>query len=246
MTTVSASETVPSDSMPEWEDRTSWFWVVPTWHQTFGDPEALQPALPVERQASGASTGVVNEIDRYRDWDDGPRRGGIHRVRFFLYGTNTEHPEVLFVYGTNTEHSEVLLVDWGVAKFNPEYQRIVDELQSGGRELLASEVIEMLRASQEDPEEADIRLFSLEAMAHFLIEHEKFADPVAGPDPYGIMQIEWHVIGNGLLVMAFLDGEQIHCVVQADASPNSDKLNVSVKLTQDQAVKEFSHLVPLR
>ena len=84
------------------------------------------------------------------------------------------------------------------------------------------------------------------AMARFLIKQQEFADPIVGPDPYGIMQIEWHIIGNGLLVMAFLKGGQVHCVAQADASPQGNQLNVSVQLAEDQAVEEFGHLVPLR
>ena len=254
--------------------RISPLWTGSAWHQRSGGLEAIHYSLDLEGHSSGASTvplfnelegqaisastGLLfneleglaggastavlfNEVERNFDWVDRPRIGGIHKFRFFLYATCTGRPEMILAdFGVAGEKAEV------EAEFDPEYRRIVDELRSGGRELLASDVIEMLRASQEDPDEANIQLFSLEAMAHFLIKQQKFADPVAGPDPHGVMQIEWHIIGNGLLVMAFLEDDQIHCVAQADASPQGVKLNVSVQLTQDRAVKEFSHLVPIR
>ena len=164
---------------------------------------------------------------------------GIDRIgcRFFQY---------------DTESSTAILVDfWEAenvleAEFDPEYPQVVDDLRSAGREIPAEDLIEMLRNIQEDPEEPEIKLFSLQAMARFLIKYRKFDDPIIGPDPIGIMQAEWHIIGNGLLVMAFLDDNQIHCVAQADATPQSRALNKSVQLTENQAIEEFGYLVPLR
>ena len=150
------------------------------------------------------------------------------------------------------ESSTTILVDhWDPAlaresEFDPEYQQVVDELRSGGREIPAEDLIEMLRNIQEDPEEPEIKLFSLRAMVRFLIKHRKFDDPIIGPDPIGIMQAEWHIIGDGLLVMAFLHDNQIHCVAQADATPQNEALNRNVQLTENQAIEEFGHLVPLR
>ena len=150
------------------------------------------------------------------------------------------------------ESSTTILVDhWDPAvaresEFDPEYQQVIDALRSGDREIPAEDLIEMLRNIQEDPEEPAIKFFSLQAMARFLIKHRKFDDPIIGPDPIGFMQAEWHITGDGLLVMAFLDDNQIHCVAQADATPKSEALNRSVQLTENQAIEEFGHLVPLR
>ena len=150
------------------------------------------------------------------------------------------------------EPSITILVDtWEAddaveAEFDAEYQEVIDDLRAGGREIPAEDLIEMLRNIQEDPEEPPINLFSLQAMARFLINHRKFDDPIIGPDPIGIMQAEWHIVGDGLLVMAFLDDNQIHCVAQADATPQNEALNRNVQLTENQAIEEFGHLVPLR
>lgn len=150
------------------------------------------------------------------------------------------------------ESSTAILVDLGEsqdasgAEFDPGYQQVIDDLRSGGREIPAEDLTEMLHNIQEDPEEPEIKLFSLQAMARFLIKHSKFDDPIIGPDPIGIIQAEWHIIGDGLLVMAFFDDDQIHCVAQADTTPQHEALNRSVQLTGNQAIEEFGHLVPLR
>ena len=162
-----------------------------------------------------------------------------------------DHFECRF-FEYSSESSTSILVDYTdpvevrESDFDPEYQQVVDELQSGGREIPAEDLIEMLRNIRDDPEEPGIKLFSLQAMARFLIKHRKFDDPIIGPDPISIMQVEWHIVGDGLLVMAFLDDNQIHCVAQADATPKNEALNRSVQLTENQAIEEFGHLVPLR
>ena len=130
------------------------------------------------------------------------------------------------------------------SEFSPAYEQVIDSLRNGGREILADEVVDILRNSQEDPEEPDINVISLQAMARFLVSHRTFEDPIVGPDPGGLMQIEWHIDGNGLLVLAFLDQDRIHCIVQADETPPRLALNESAILTEEQALKDFGHLVP--
>jgi hypothetical protein len=130
------------------------------------------------------------------------------------------------------------------SEFTPEYEQVIDELRNGSREVLADEVVEILRNNKEDPEEPEIKIFSLQAMARFLVSHKEFEDPIIGPDPSGLVQIEWHIDGNGLLVMAFLDNEKIHCIAQADETTNSLALNESAIMTEEQALKELGHLVP--
>ena len=165
----------------------------------------------------------------------------VKEYRFFLQDTMSSEM-------TDT----VIFVAFGEAKgasgteYEAEYQEVVDDLRQGGRELLAKELFELLRNALEDPEEPEIKFFSLQAMARFLIRHKHYDDPIFGPDPRGLVQIEWHIDGDGLLVMAFLEEELIHCVVQADATPEREVLNKSVLLTENQAVEEFGYLVPLR
>ncbi len=137
-------------------------------------------------------------------------------------------------------------IDTPEAEFDAEYQEVIDELRNGNREVLAEELIEMLRNSLEDPDEVEIKLLSLQAMARFLIRQREFDDPVTGPDPSGIMQVEWHILGNGLLVMAFLEDDQLHCVVQTDATSERGVLNENALLTESEALERFGYLVPRR
>ena len=157
--------------------------------------------------------------------------------RFFQFVTDSSTS--ILVDLEETEHP----VD---AKFEAEYEQVINELRRGGREILAEELVEMLRICQEDPEETEIKLFSLQGMARFLIKQEKFEDPIVGAGPNGIMQAEWHIVGDGLLVMAFLEDNQIHCVVQTDADSQGEMLYGSVQLCEKEALEEFGYLVPLR
>ncbi len=125
-----------------------------------------------------------------------------------------------------------------------DYRRVVTELWEGGRPMVADEVVEMLRSK--DPDLPEIQLFSLEAMARFLVREKQFEDPMVGPDSYGIMQAEWHIVGNGLLVMAFVEQDVVHCVAQSDATPGLEALNASVRLHMNKAIQEFGQFVPER
>ena len=108
---------------------------------------------------------------------------------------------------------------------------IVSELRNSGRELVAEDVLAILHNIQEDPDEPEVKPFSLQSMARFLIAHSEFADPVVGVDPSGVMQVEWRIDGNGLLVMAFLEDDKVHVVAQANETFSCRALNESVLLS---------------
>lgn len=126
------------------------------------------------------------------------------------------------------------------------HQRVVNDLKSGDRKNLASKVLRILQGSREDPREPDVVLVSLRAMAAMMLREREFADPVLGLDPLGLVQIEWDIIGDGLLLMAFLEDERVHCVVQADAYKGAPALDESERLIESEALSRFSHLVPRR
>ena len=68
----------------------------------------------------------------------------------------------------------------------------IEQMRSGGRKLVADELVELLRNILEDPEEGEeILPVPLRAMAWFLVEHQEYADPLmTEPDPDGSMQAE--------------------------------------------------------
>ena len=144
----------------------------------------------------------------------------------------------------------VILVDFSdtIAKedtSSAEYDRIVEALRASGRELLADEVFEMLIATRDDPSEIPIKLYSLQQMAVFLLENRGVRDPIVGPNLSGVMQAEWKIFGDGLLVLVFWGEGQVHCVVRVDATTNRAEVRESVRLSPTEAMEKFGDLVPL-
>ena len=128
---------------------------------------------------------------------------------------------------------------------SPEHERVVQQLRESGWELMAEDVYELLLASKE-PDGDPIQLFSLHAMADFLVQHRDLADPIVGSSPLGIMQFEWHIVGDGLLVIAFVKDDQLHCVVQADATEGRGAMDVSERMSSATLVERFSQFIPTR
>ncbi len=251
-----------ADTTPEWGSE--WFSVV--------EPDLSSQSRITEFKTQGSSSPFLSKIERrVAVVEPLPKvaRDNLETVHHYEKATGFNKPQFFafrlsvpidineyrfFLQDTMPSETTdtVILVDSGDTEgafdtgYAPEYQEVINDLQNGGREILADELFEMLRSAQEDPEEPEIKLFSLQAMARFLIREKQYDNPIFGADPRGLMQIEWHIDGHGLLVMAFVEEELIHCVAQADATPKSELLNKSVLLTENQAVEEFGYLVPLR
>ena len=156
----------------------------------------------------------------------------VHRnSRFFQYAND---PSTILV---DSNEGSVRLGDQPAIE--PAYLRAVESLRDSGRELVADEVYEMLLASKE-PDGDPIQLFSLSAMADFLVQHRDISDPISGPSPHGIMQLEWHILGDGLLVIAFVEDERVHCVIQ------TDEMDVSERMPTDALMRQHGRLIPTR
>ena len=125
-----------------------------------------------------------------------------------------------------------------------EYSRVVTALRACGREIPAAKVVAKLQSAAERPEEPEIKLYSLQEMARFLLRHKDYACPLVGTDPYGIIQVEWRFDGNGLLVVAFLGNGDVHCVALSDATPSRDEMNESVQLSTEAVAETFGELIP--
>ena len=128
---------------------------------------------------SGASTGIV--------LSDSPQTYMYRTGPLYNEMSTTEPPLNIryFIYPVEPS-STTILVDFSdpeslIEPENPQYLEIVEQLRSGGREVVAEELIELLHDLQEEGEE--INTYSLQAMARFLIKNREFADPIFGPDP---------------------------------------------------------------
>ena len=176
---------------------------------------------------------------------------GQARVPIYYAYTEVDTTDVRY-YLLSTTSGSVVLIDgpFGgysrAGEYRREYLEVVGQLREVGREIVASQLKEILEASLEDPEEPEVRLFSLRSMAHFLTLDSNFKDPILGPDSHGIMQLEWYIDGNGLLVMAFLEDNEVHFIVQADETPDRGSLDYNIQKPMDFIVEEYSHLVPVR
>ena len=72
----------------------------------------------------------------------------------------------------------------------------------------------------------------------FLIDEPHFGTPVVGTDPDGLIQAEWPVLGDGLLVMNFRQDGLIRFVAVAEpARPGKDRMRVSGAMRKPDALQ---------
>ena len=195
------------------------------------DVESFDVGVP----ASGSSDIETFKV-AFQAWAlHSPSRRGLigHRIRFFQCSGDSK---------------PLIVADFGepASEFPKEQQRIIDLLRNNGREILAEKLITMLRDVQEDPDEPEINVVSLQQMAQFFVEQKEFADPFIGPDSRGIVHAEWRIFGNGVLVMVFPDDGVVLLVAQTDETPISKKLDICVRKPTPEVLEEFGYLVPRR
>ena len=141
----------------------------------------------------------------------------------------------------------MIVVDDGepISEFSPAQQRVISWLRDNDREVLAEKLVTMLRDA-DDPDEPDVSIVSLWQMAQFFVEHGEFADPFIGPDSRGLVHAEWRILGNGVLVIVFLEDEAVLLVAQADETPDKEKLDLCVRKPVPEIIEAFGDLVPRR
>ena len=140
----------------------------------------------------------------------------------------------------------MVLVDFGepIADFPADQQQIVEYLRANGRPILADKLVTMLQNIDEDPDEPDVNIASLQEMARCLVEHRDFIDPSIGPDRYSMVYAQWRIMGDGVLVVSFLGNDEILLVAQADCDGSS--VDVSEQGRLQDIFKEYECLVPRR
>ena len=81
-------------------------------------------------------------------------------------------------------------------------------LRCTGLDSVADEITRLLRLAANDPEEPEMQMDSLRALATFLVEDSWLPNPVVGVSYDGLLTAEWRVIPSGGLLMKFLpEGE---------------------------------------
>lgn len=78
-----------------------------------------------------------------------------------------------------------------------EIEVLISALRVYGREEAASRIQVFLTTIDEDPDEPPIVRESLLSMVQFLIQEAQLLPPIVSSDPYGLMELEWHLLDNG-------------------------------------------------
>ena len=154
-------------------------------------------------------------------------------------------PLYIGCYEVAANHT-VVLVDWASPDTDQTmaYLNVVESLRSHGREIVAEDLLQLLQDAHDEGEEDSIRIYSLRSMAKFLLTNKRVRDPVCSADPMdGIMQAEWHIYGDGLLVLAFLGEQRVHCVAQADPPYADEMLDVNEELHWGQVLERYDELI---
>jgi hypothetical protein len=154
-----------------------------------------------------------------------------HQLNFIQYGRDA---------------SNIVLVDFGepITDFPADHQETVEYLRANGRPILADKLVTMLQNIDEDPDEPEVNIVSLQDMARCLVERGDFADPSIGPDRYSMVYAQWRIMGDGVLVVSFLGDDEILLVAQADR--NGCPVDVSKRGRLQDILKEYECLVPRR
>lgn len=171
----------------------------------------------------------------------------VSRRYLYLVGAETVDREVKFrQFGKGSD--VVVMVDFGEPKteFPKAYQEVVEMLRQGGREVLASKVVGMLRNVLEEPEQSNVRVVCLRDMAGVMVEKKSFADPSIGCDRFGVVHAQWRFDGDGVVVLSFLGYGEVLLVAQAGAVGNEQALDVCERGQVECVLKENGKLVPVR
>jgi hypothetical protein len=208
-----------------------------------GPEQEPQPSrsnrVVIPHQATSPLVFTPQSEDAIRNFESGeltePIYGYAQTLRFFQ------------VYGSDSRL--VVLVDYleDVVEEDDDraaYQSIIEILRANGREVSAAKIRTKIRNAAKPSDE--IRLYSLQEMASFLLKHKEYICPLVGTDPVGTIQVEWRFDGNGLLVIAFLGQGQVYCVALSDATDGRGEICKSIQLSTDEAVETFGDLIPKR
>ena len=151
------------------------------------------------------------------------------------------------MYQYHKDPDALVIVDFGEpeAEFPKDHAETVRFLRDNGRPVLATKLVTMLEGAEDDPDRVVFNIVSLRDMARIMVERKDFADPGIAPDRLGVVHAQWHIVGDGLLVMSFLGYGEILLIAQADEIPDQEELDVSERGQTQDILRKYGHLVPL-
>ena len=124
---------------------------------------------------------------------------------------------------------------------------VVNYLRSHGRPTSAEEaqiILQDIEAGEGDAR--NVNFVSLWSLASFLVDNQQFDDPIISADSFAIWHAQWHIRGDGVIVLSFLDEERILLNAQADASPEGKELYISSEGSKEEVLGMIASRVPYR
>jgi hypothetical protein len=125
------------------------------------------------------------------------------------------------------------------------HKEVVAALRTFGLGKVADRLVYLRSLAHDDPDEAEIEIESLRAMALFLISERQLQDPIIGVTPDGLMQIEWRLPSDGILAMEFKPSDLVRfAAISAPAQADVERRSVNGTLPADEAleaVRPFTH-----
>ena len=117
-------------------------------------------------------------------------------------------------------------------------------LRESGLEQSADRLGYLQRLADEDPDEEPISVASLRHLTAFLMDERHLGQPEIGVSPDGVALAQWHVMGNGVLAMEFLDSGLIRFAgTSGPASRDGQSLRVSGTLPKTKALQAIHSLL---
>ena len=153
-------------------------------------------------RASRESLGSVGGVDTSTE-DLPADKPIVHIFRSHSFGA-TEPPVELSPIGVEIVRGAQGLVATpvaGVEDVSPSSSSEIDVLISAlgiyDCETVATRIQEFLTIREEEPDEPPIVRESLLSLVQFLIQEPQLLPPIVSSDPYGLMELEWHLMDNG-------------------------------------------------
>lgn len=119
--------------------------------------------------------------------------------------------------------------------------------EQSGFSAIAARLVHLHRLADEDPEESGISIESLRGLASFLQHEPRLPSPRIGVGPTRVMQAEWRVAEDGMLVLKFLPAKFIRFVaISPGAQPGRKRRRSSGTLPASEVwarIRPFTELL---
>ena len=199
---------------------------------------------------------IIDEEGYYATHFDAAIRNQMEKLRPAFFWGNMLHRGALDAILASLERlpgMEVLTTSLSEIDTN---EKIIGHLREKGKEAVAVQIEEHLRAIAEDPDEPPIVTESLWSLASFVLMTPQLKTPLVGSAPGGLMELEWHLEddgnpngywgrGNGVVSLRFLASGLVHYVALSGPYRNGEeRLSKRGESTRRYVLRSLGEFVP--